>query len=339
MNIPLSLFRPWLLALCLLAPATLFAVGYEPETIPEGAGPSGPQRRTVGLFTRLFNSPSRTNAAEQLAYAQELEAKGALRSALKAYKAAFLFWQTSAEAPQALLAYARLLEKTGRYSPAFDEYQYLISTYSGLFPYDAVIESQYALANQVRTEVYGRWFFGIGFVSPERAIPYYFQVASNAPNWRLAPEALFNVGSIFQQNKQYPEAIRVYSDVQTRYPNTDEAKMAAYQLVRCMLDITLSQPNNNQYRAETRAALALFLRDHPDSPHFEKMKRALSELDAMQAKTLMERAYVYERARKNKVAADVYRQLIAEFPKSPEAEKAKLKIAELTPPAEQGSQK
>jgi tetratricopeptide (TPR) repeat protein len=339
MNIPLSRFRPWLLALCLLAPASLFAAGYEPETIPEGAGPSGPQRRSVGLFTRLFNSPSRTNAAEQLAYAQALEAKGALRPALKAYKAAFLFWQTSAEAPQALLAYARLLEKTGRYSPAFDEYQYLVNTYSGLFPYDAVIESQYALANQVRTEVYGRWFFGIGFVSAERAIPYYFQVASNAPNWRLAPEALFNAGAIFQQNKQYLEAIRVYSDVQTRYPNTDEAKLAAYQLVRCMLDITLSQPNNNQYRVETRAALALFLRDHPDSPHFEKVKGSLAELDAMQAKTLMERAYVYERARKNKVAADVYRQLIAEFPKSPEAEKAKLKIAELTPPAEQGAQK
>lgn len=336
MNILSSLFRPWLLALCLLAPAGLFAAGYEPETMPESYGPAGPQRRTVGLFTRLFNSPSRTNAAEQLAYAKELEAKGSIRSALKAYKAAFLFWQTAPEAPQALHAYAKLLEKKGRYSQSFEEYQYLVDTYSGRFPYDAVIESQYALANQVRTEKYGRWFFGIGFVSPERAIPFYFQVASNAPNWQLAPEALYNAGAIYQQQKLYPEAIRVYSDIQTRYPDTEEAGDSAYQLVKCMLDITKSQPNNNQYRVETRAALALFLRDHSDAPQAGQVKASLAELDALQVKTLMERGMVYERARKNNVAADVYRQLVSEFPNSPEADEARRKIAELTAPAEKG---
>lgn len=329
--IPL-LFRRLLPILCLAAPAALFAAGYEPDSDFASQGPGEPQRRTVGLLTRLFNSPAKTNATEQLALARTLEARGRTRQALKAYKAAFLFFQTSVEAPEALRAYARLLESRGKYSQSFDEYQYLIDTYAGRFPYDSVIESQYALANQVRTERYGRWFFGIGFVTPERAIPLYFQVASNAPNWKAAPEALMSASAIYQQNGQFDDAISAYADLQTRYPGAQEAGEAAYQMVSCMMSIARRQRNNTQHTLNTRAALAQYLKDHPDSPHAEEVKADLADLDARQAQTLMDRAYVYERARKNSVAASLYRQMAAEFPRSPLAEKALQKAAALTPP-------
>jgi tetratricopeptide (TPR) repeat protein len=316
--------------LCLLAPASLLAAGYEPDPDFVPTGSSGPQRRTVGLFTRLFNSPAKTNAAEQLAYARALEAGGHLRKALKAYKAGFLFYQTSLEAPEALRSYARLLETRGKYSKAFEEYQFLIDSYAGRFPYDSVIESQYALANQVRTERYGRWFFGIGFVSPERAIPLYFLVASNAPNWKSAPEALMSAGAIYQQDSQFDEAIRTYADLQTRYPDSEQAGEAAYQMVNSMMAIARLQRNNTQHTLNTRAALAQYLRDHPDSPHAEEVRSNMADLDHRQAQTLMDRAYVYEKAGRNKVAASIYRQLVAEFPQSPLAETASLKAETLT---------
>ncbi len=330
MNIRLSSARTLLLALCLVGPSALLAQGYEPDTGYTEPKAGGAARRTPGLFTRLFNSPSRTTAADQLAYAETLQAAGHLHKALKAYKATFLFWPTAVEAPQALLSYAALLQKFGKYSTAFDEYQYLVDTYSGRFPYESVIESQYALANQVRTERYGRWFFGIGFVTPERAIPYYFQVASNAPNWKLTPEALLSAAAIYQQDKQFAEAISTYSDLQTRYPGTEEAAEAAFQMVQCLMNIAQRQPNNTQLTSDTRAALALYLRDHPDSPRRERLKGYLSELDGRQARTLMERAYVYERAKKNEVAIDLYRRLLTEFPSSPLAEKARAKIETLS---------
>jgi hypothetical protein len=332
MNMIPLLFRRLLPILCLAAPAALFAAGYEPDSDFASQGPGEPQRRTVGLLTRLFNSPAKTNATEQLALARTLEARGRTRQALKAYKAAFLFFQTSVEAPEALRAYARLLEKRGKYSQSFDEYQYLIDTYAGRFPYDSVIESQYALANQVRTERYGRWFFGIGFVTPQRAIPLYFQTASNAPNWKAAPEALMSAAAIYQQEGQFDDAIRAYADLQTRYPAAQEADEAAYQMVNCMMSIARRQRNNTQHTLNTRAALAQYLKDHPDSPHAEEVKADLADLDARQAQTLMDRAYVYERARKNSVAASLYRQMAAEFPHSPLAEKALQKAAALTPP-------
>ncbi len=330
MNISLPSARTLLLAICLFAPAALLAQGYEPDTGYKEPAAGHTVRRTPGLLTRMFHSPSRTNATEQLAYAKELHQGGHSRKARNAYKAVFLFWPTAIEAPEALLAYAALLQKRGRYSEAFDEYQYLVDTYAGRFPYETVIDSQYALANQVRTERYGRWFFGIGFVTPERALPYYFQVASNAPNWKLAPEALLSAAAIYQQNKQFEEAITAYSDLQTRYPGTEEAGESAFQMVQCLMDIAQNQPNNTQHTVDTRAALAFYLRDHPNSPHRDKLKGYLAELDNRQARTLLDRAFVYERAQKKEAAVTLYRQLLAEFPASPLAEQARLKIETLT---------
>jgi outer membrane protein assembly factor BamD (BamD/ComL family) len=329
MNMIPPLFRRFLPVLCLFVPAVLLAAGYEPETIPEG--PSGPQRRSVGLFTRLFNSPSKTNAVEQLALAKKLEADGQLKRAMKAYKAAFLFFQTSPQAPEALQSYARLLQKTRHYSQSFEEYQYLVGAYSGRFPYEDVIQTQYALANEVRTETYARWFFGIGFISPERAIPLYYQVASNAPNATLAPEALMNAGAIYQQKRQYDEAISTYADLQTRYPATDEAKEAAFQMIQCMMAIARNQPNNTQHTLNTRAALAQHIKDHPDSPHVADLRENIAFLDERQAKTLLDRGAVYEKARKKEIAADIYRQLITNFPDSPHAETARLRLGLLHP--------
>jgi tetratricopeptide (TPR) repeat protein len=333
MNISLSSARSLLIAFCMIAPAALMAQGYEPDTGYTAPESGGMARRTPGFFARLFNSPARTNATEQLAYAKDLQEKGHTRRALKAFRSTFLFFPTSIEAPEALLAYAALLQKRGKYSESFDEYQYLVNSYAGRFPYDTVIDSQYALANQVRTERYGRWFFGIGFVTPDRAIPYYFQVASNAPNWKLAPEALISAAAIYQQNKQFDEAIAVYSDLQTRYPGTDEAKESAFQMVQCLMEIAKRQPNNTQHTADTRAALALYLRDHPESPHRDTLKADLDTLDNRQARTLLDRASVYERAQKKEVALNLYRELLAEFPASPLAEEARLKIKSLTPPS------
>lgn len=340
MNISLPSVRRLLFALCLLAPALLLGQGYEPDTAgyTESSAGGGTVRRTPGFFARLFNSPVRTNATEQLAHAKALLDGGRDRKALNAFRATFLFWPTAKEAPDALLAYAALLQKRGKYSASFDEYQYLVDSYAGRFPYDTVIDSQYALANQVRTERYGRWFFGIGFVTPERAIPYYFQVASNAPNWKLAPEAMLSAAAIYQQDEQFEPAINAYSDLQTRYPGTDEAKESAFQMVQCLMEIARRQPNNTQHTMDTRAAVALYLRDHPDSPRQDQLKGYLKELDDRQARALLDRAYLYERARKNGVAVALYRQLVDEFPDSPLADKARLKIKTLdvppTPPKE-----
>lgn len=329
MKSPLRLFGQSVLAVTLLIPAGLLAQGYEPDTGAVAVSGSGPTRRTPGLFNRLFNRPARRDPTDQLAYAQSLEADGRRRSALKAYKALFLFWPTAPEAPKALQAFARLLQQRGRHEAAFSEYQYLIDQYAGRFPYQAVIESQFALANQIRTERFGRWFFGIGFVAPERAIPLYFQIVSNAPNIHLSREALFCAAAIYQEKRQYEEAIRAYSDLQTRYPGTDEAQTAAVEQLHCMLGIARREPHHVRHTANTRDAVALYLREHPETSHREMLTAALAEMDARLAQTLLEQAQVYERARKRGAALDLYRELAATYPASPHADEARAKISQM----------
>jgi tetratricopeptide (TPR) repeat protein len=337
MNILLRLLRRLLPVLLLAAPAALFAAGYEPDSdmAPPGASSGGPERRTVGLFTRLFNSPAKTNAAEQLAFARDLESRKYVKHARKAYKAAFLFYPNSEEAPVALLSYARLLQQDKHYGEAFSEYQYLIDTYGGRFAYtnmtyDDIIQQQYALAGDVETERYGRWFFGIGFVSAERAIPLYFQVASNAPTRPEAPVAIIRSAAIFQKGEDYDSAIRAYADLQTRYPETDQAKEAAYQMVNCMMAIAHRQRNNTQHTLNTLAALEQYKKDHADDPRMPAIEANLAELNGRQARTLMDRAYVYERAGKNETAIALYQQVVDQYTTSELANKANLKIKSLS---------
>ena len=89
-----------------------------------------PSRKAPRWFS-WFTGPKRDTAAEQFAYAAELEGAEEWRAARKAYDALVRNWPASPEAPRAQKAMADiLLSRELDYEEAFREYRYLVDFYS-----------------------------------------------------------------------------------------------------------------------------------------------------------------------------------------------------------------
>ncbi|MFN2352375.1 MAG: tol-pal system YbgF family protein, partial [Kiritimatiellia bacterium] len=157
---------------------------HQPQDQGTAITAAAPKRRGLRWWER--SRPAMTNAAEQLAFANALLEEGRLSSAARHYRILTYAWPNAPEAPMAQFKYAGILHQRGRYTKAFDEYQYLLDTYAGFFPYEKVLEEQYAIADRVATRRKRLLF--IPYQDEAEAVPMFEQLLINAPRWPRAPE-------------------------------------------------------------------------------------------------------------------------------------------------------
>ncbi|MDA0576657.1 MAG: outer membrane protein assembly factor BamD [Verrucomicrobia bacterium] len=257
------------------------------------------------------------NAAAQLAYAEKLQAKGHLRKASKAYNAVVHQWHDTPEAAQAQRQLADVLVKRGKSQSAFDEYQYLIRYFSGTFPYQDVLETQFTLANAVRTARYAKLLFLPGFEDSPRAVPLYEQLVENGPNWERAPEAQFNVGAIQEAADEFELAVVAYETLQLRYPHSELIEEATFRRAQALYQMSLRSPRDEDQLREAFSALLGFVRRYPADPRVADAKRLSEELKQRLADMYYDRAIFYDKlAKKPKSAVIAYTDFIAMFPTS-----------------------
>ncbi|MBN1558456.1 MAG: tetratricopeptide repeat protein [Lentisphaerae bacterium] len=277
-------------------------------------------RKRPGLLTRA----ARPTPEAQLAYARELEAGGRIRGAMKQYAALVMLWHDAPQAPEAQLAYARLLEKRGKYLKAFEEYQYLVDQYAGQFPYEDVVDRQFRIANLVMNRRWGRVLFLPGFRSPERALPLFEQVVRNAPGGERAARARFYIGLVNEQIKDLDAAIRAYETVYHRFPGNPFAAEAAFRRAVCLYRMARASPRDEARCRRALSALAVFLRDFPESPNRPDAQRYRDALHADLVLLSYEKAVYYDRiAQRPEAARIAYNDFIKRFPLSEQAREAR----------------
>lgn len=309
-----------------------------PCAAQDGAAPGDPpfesREKKGGSETRRpswFHSPDKKTPAEQLVYAKSLIEKGRDRKARKQLLALVYEWQASPEAAEAQLLYASLLEKSGRYEKAFKEYQYLVDHYVGAFIFEDILNRQFALANQVRTQ--RRWtFWGIfdGVESPERALDLFEQVARNSPGWERAPEARFYIGAIQEQRERYQEAADEYAMVVLRHRRSTLAADASFRRGRCLYNEVQHQPRNEMLYREALSALVGYTRDFPTHEGVEDAMGYVDELKETLAAMYFEIARYYDEiCHRNDAAIIAYLDFIRNFPSSELAVTAHKRIQEL----------
>lgn len=285
-----------------------------------------PGRKQPGVFHR----PGKETPSEQLKYARALYDDGEIRKAMKQYRALVHQWHDTDDAVLAQEAYAKLLQEKGKYFRAFDEFQYLIDNYSGKFPYKAVIERQFQIANHIRTAKRRVLFILNEYTSPERALPMFEKIVDNAPNWDKAPEAQFCLALIHEQGKDYEEAAKAYEELQSRWPDSDFVNSAGYRRAECLYYIAREKPRDEIKCRSALSAFSAFLRDYPDDNDREKVQQYIKELSDQLADSYYERALFYDRTgRKPEAAFIAYSDFVRNCPASDMIEKAKERIAEL----------
>jgi outer membrane protein assembly factor BamD len=265
-----------------------------------------------------------------MAYANQLREAGRTRKALREYRALVYEWPESAEAPAAQLQFANLLFERGQMSDAFTEYQFLVETYPGFFPYDQVIQRQVEIAEQVAAARHG--FLFITWSNQEDAIPMFDKIIQNAPTWDRAGKLQFRIGEIYEKTGEYELAIEAFTSLLIRYPASPHAEEAAFRRARCHIELTRYYPNSTDIRARAAMAAAEFLQRFPRSRFGSEVQAYLDTLDRDQARALYATARLYDRTGDHPASAILmYERLLEDYPDSSLAEKARARLAALRP--------
>jgi len=213
---------------------------------------------------------------------------------------------------------------------AFEAYQELVTRYAGRFDFNDVIGRQIRLADRIAERRAMRWLLG-GFSTPERALPLYTQILTNAPNSAGAPGVALRIGRIHEENGDLAEAIAAYAEVRIRYPDALEAEEAAARRIECLLRLVRRAPNHTAMLDEAWSSIRDFLARYPQSPHAAQISRHAAEVAERRARIAFESAQMYDRARySNEVIRTAYERFLAQFPESPWAPAARRRIAELS---------
>lgn len=290
-----------------------------------------PEKKVVKRGSRLFLKPAKATPREQLFYAYSLYTNDHIRAAARAYQALVFAWPDSnAEAAQAQLSYAKLMEIRRKYAQAFDEYQYLIEQYPGHFSFNEVIDRQFAIAEYLMNAKVGQHWFFPGFASPERALKLFETVVENAPSSERAPAAQYNVGYIRAQGKEWEEAVAAYALVQARYPLSPFAAKAAYQEAFCLYEIARRRPVDEDSAMTAYQALARFVRDYPTDENVGAAREHMKALDQQASDLAYGRASYYDHiAKKPKAALVAYKDYLRRFPASDRVPAIMTRIGEL----------
>jgi len=282
----------------------------------------------------LFLRPARGNAADQWEHVQSLAQAGKLRKAARQAKALRIWWPLAPEAPAAQMFYAREMDRRGKFEDAFDAYQLLLADYGAQCDFDAVLKEQLRLANAILVQRRCAFLGLPGFESPERAIPYYDQIAATAPEWSGTAEALFRKGLANERNHAWEDAIEAYFQAMNRFPESEFASDAAVAQARCQVAIADETPNDARSREIAIAACDLVRTRYPNAPRVGDAIRDRDRLLDRRRAAAWNLALYYDRILKDPEASRIhYREFAALYPDAPECADALARLAELGDPA------
>ncbi len=327
-----SLFSQTLLAATMLATFASYAPASDYARVPRADAQSSssedslfltpleasaPVRKHSGL---IFHRADKSPPASQLAAAEALEEGNRRSAACSAYNRLVRSHPFSAEAATAQMKLGRLLEKMGKYKDAFEEYRYMLYYYPESVPADSVLRQMYAIANYFATNG-----------SERRGRDCYLDIANVAPQWRHAPDALFQAGLIQKNRKDYFDAAESFDRIISSGYGTPLAKTAADQYALTLYALSRKYPEDESMRSRAIAAAKAALRDGDlASPNRTALTDALDFLISRRYASNFEKAAFYDKSRfgdETKIAA--YREFLRRFPAAPQAEKAKRRLSEL----------
>ncbi|HEY5704990.1 MAG TPA: outer membrane protein assembly factor BamD [Terrimicrobiaceae bacterium] len=277
---------------------------------------------------RFEDDKSAFRAAEDLYAAKNYD------RALIAYKSFLKTYPGSRLASKAQLQIADLLLIQGRWSPAFDAYQKLITTYPDTPEFEGAVARQVLIANSYldlsRVMVLGYSVPVPGITGAERAQKMYEAILKNAPYSIYAPITQFNLGLAFQRLKAIKEARGAYQKVLDKYPNSDVCDDALYQIAYIYMQLGLTSSSQDlSALVLSKETFEDFLLQYPKSEKAPQARDNLATIGRSEAGNLMAIAQYYDWSKNYKAAIIYYNDVIRKQPKTADAETAKTRIEEL----------
>lgn len=248
-------------------------------------------------------------AEAQLARARAYEGSGKTRQARDAYKSISQKYSRTEAGSQAKFDYARMLEAEGDERKAFDEYQGLITNHRNTPNFTEAVTRQYHIAEALRnTDKKG--FLGVGApIQPSKLVEMFEKIAENGPFTEFAPKSLLNIGYVRTKIGETDKAIASFQSVVDKYPGTDYAKEAQYQIFK-LRGVTAEKSNSPvKDRAQVEAGLD-FVNQNPEDQRADEIKSNLQSIEERSMEKLFTTGQFYEKSGKPDSARVYYREVI-----------------------------
>lgn len=250
-----------------------------------------------------------SKAAAALAKARAYEQGGKNRQARDAYKSIGVNYSRTEAGSEAKFGYARMLEAEGEGRKAFDVYQELITNHRNSPNFNEAVRRQFSIADGLRNSKQ-KGFLGIGAaVQPSKLVEMFEKISESAPFTEWAPKSLLNIGYVRSDAGEMDPAIASFQKVVDKYPDTEFAKEAQYQVFK-LRGVTAEKSNSPvKDRAQVEAGLD-FVNQNPGDQRAAEVKSDMQTIDERSMEKLYNTGMFYEKSGKPDSARVYYREVV-----------------------------
>jgi len=274
----------------------------------------------------LGNTPK-----EQLDIAKQLQKQKQYGDAIAAYRRLLRKWPTAFAAEDARLGMAECLGAKEYHYKAFLEYQNLITRHPNSPHFETALQREFEIGNLFLAGAKHK-VLGVKLVSGlDKATEIFEQIVKNGPYSKIAPEAQFRIGLVYEKQRDYLAAVKAYEKVLERYPQHPMAETAQFQIGMAYRSEAARAEYDQNAANQSIAGFTDFLVKYPKSDKAPLAEQYRSALKHEQARGLFQIGQFYEKSKKAKAALIYYNEVIERNPRSEWAAAAQQRIAALSP--------
>ncbi|MGF1678529.1 MAG: outer membrane protein assembly factor BamD [Candidatus Methylacidiphilales bacterium] len=270
-----------------------------------------------------------SDAKAALEIARNMEAKEAWKEAADAYRTIVRRWPLSSAAGESQFKLGYMQERMGEFWPAYKAYQLVVDKYPGSPFFDLAIERQYSIGNlYLSGEPQRIWKIPL-LPSMDKTVEIFDSVIKNAPYGSYAAAAHFKKGLAREKQKNWSQAIEAYVDLIDRYPRSDLADDAQYQIGYAWYQAS-SDPDYDQSAAtKSIEAFQEFTIRYPNSEKIAQANTYINDLTERRVQGSYNIARFYEGQNNLKAALIYYNEVVRQDPESKQGQDARKRLENL----------
>ncbi len=265
----------------------------------------------TGKWVNPKNLP-KDNPGEQFVYAKSFFDNNNYEEAKKEFRKLLKTYSKSAEAAESQYYLGLIEEKQGRLYEAYQAYQLVIDKYPFSERIQEIIELEYKIAEKFMA---GEKRKSLGVVLPVEnpAIEIFAKVVENSTYGPLAPRAQYKLGLVLKGLMRYYEAEEEFSKVVSRYPDSEWAAAAKFQIASCRAGLSKGFAYDQGSAQEAKEQFENFVREHPDAVLSLDAEKNINQIREKEAEANYNIAVFYEKQKSLEAAKIYYNNIINDY--------------------------
>jgi outer membrane protein assembly factor BamD len=155
------------------------------------------------------------------------------------------------------------------------------------------------------------------------------KIVTNAPYGRIAPLAQFGIGQALEKEGSITATVNAYQQVVDRYPNSDVAPNAMYQIGYVYFQASRATGYDETAAVRAQEAFEDFLLKYPNSEKVPQAQDNLKVLQSRKTDNSYNIARFYDKQKNYKAAYVYYNEVLQQQPDSPDAARAKQRMDQI----------